>query len=404
MGSRPLLLGVSLIVLLLAPRPSAAEDQPPSLEELRKGLAARDASFQNARFRATYHDKVRRNLVRAAPFEERVRVVDALVDLSEGAVVNGRARVEIMETPDPDVAPRLKPDEKWVRFISNVTKDGGKQLEGTLEGNALGIIQKQAGIEWWVNPAEALGLLYWSPHSMMFNNHLPVKIEGMEAIPGRGEALKVSWETPSQNPPGSAVNGTYWIAPAMGYSPLRMVFGRRLTPTAPWKEILRIENEGWLQVDGLWVPTKVGYTHHQYYNDGDYELVRELAATFEDWRLNRPVKDADYEIEFPDGTIVRDLLHDKTYVKGRVNDAAVARQASVARAMAAASPGSPRAAELPAASPGLAERFEAAGREQPFRSRTWGPWPYLAAAGVAALAAVGIVASRRRGSGAGTKP
>ena len=60
----------------------------PTLDEIRRGLEIRDARFQRAAFRVTYHDRLLNG--RGGPFLGRLQVINALVD------AEGNARIDVV--------------------------------------------------------------------------------------------------------------------------------------------------------------------------------------------------------------------------------------------------------------------------------------------------------------------
>src|SRR5690348_16015644 len=92
---------------------------PPSLDEVKRGLAARDALFENARFRVVYHDKGR--MLQAEPVRSRVQAIEVIFDRSD------RARIDMIETAR---APRedLPANPKGIRTTATSNAEGSRYL------------------------------------------------------------------------------------------------------------------------------------------------------------------------------------------------------------------------------------------------------------------------------------
>jgi hypothetical protein len=394
-----------LTIVLIAPltlvwgRPAAADGPVPDLEAIRRGLAARDAAFQNLRFRVTYHAKIRKG-PRGGPLLDKVQVADIVLDTSQGpGPENVRARAELLTTLDPDTLDLVPEGTTWGHQVSVVTPgspEGGRTLgtgynSVTKEPASVGYINEHSGVLWLAYPTEMLSLNYWSP-----GHHLtsPVKawaVDGTEVRAGH-EALRLRWTSEGRTPADGSHRGTYWIAPALGYAVLGSVVEWRRNAQSPFLEVMRIECDDFTEVDGLWLPGSARMVEHTVFNeDGAQELKREILADFENWALNRDLPAETFQLEFPKGTTVTDYTRGGvTYVVGRIDDAMIGRQVKKAQQLVATAP-PPPATQV--------ERFERAVQEDPFAGRARWLWMGLGAAlalVVAALAAWLIAAHRRR--------
>ena len=133
------------------------------------------------------------------------------------------------------------------------------------------------------------------------------------------ETIRVDWSADSGNPPGSALKGTFWIVPTMGFAVLRSERSRRPTPSSSWKTIEETVCEDFVRVGELWLPSKATRKQSQYWDDGEYEPeTRELHATFAAWKINQAVDAATFRLEFPKGTLVTDTIRDLRYTKGKL--------------------------------------------------------------------------------------
>ena len=386
---------LALLVLLVGTRPGFADDpappaKPDGLDAVRRGLAARAAAFQNIAFRLVTHDRSRKNLLQGGPFTAKVQTVDALIDTSKGGVdprpggglVSSPTRADVISSRDEEDGPVPDPvtgePVMWSQFSVVVTPEESRMLGRSLDGKKrLGNVQKLSLLYVSLHPLELLDLCRYSPAVYLSQaNGMRAELEGAETVRGV-ETLRVSWVNEELK-----ARGKWWVAPGMGYAVCRCTRERRPNEAAPWREILVKESDGFTEVDDVWVPGKVSYVRHAYYNDGAYELEQELEATFERWSVNQTLAADAFTLKFPKGTIVRDHTHgDVTYVKGAIDDPSIGRDVAKAKALAAGGPGA-----------GLKERYEDAARNDPFASRADRARVLWSAAGITLVTALGLSA------------
>lgn len=346
-GRRPVFVVVALVHLAAQSR---AEGPPaPDIAEVRRGLAARDAAFQNLSFVGTYHDRYR--MLRHGPFAEKDRVIKVLLDTSPGVTPGARApqlraKVDVTETADLDVIPLLPQGQTqvhWAAMFDPGSSTPSRKLEagiqkspgGTKREIPLGHISKYSLIYWMCPPEDLLGLCGGSPTDILSGPLVTPTVEGVEVIDGH-PTVKIAWAfDTSRVPPSQVFRGHFWLAPKLGYAMVRREDSRRPKPDDPWKPVQRIDCKDFLRSNGLWVPRRVAFLRHTYHDDGGYELERELDATFDAWVVNQPLRDDMFRLDFPDGTTVLDQIRGITYIQGRISNASLDRQAAAAKKLAA---------------------------------------------------------------------
>jgi len=392
------LLAAVLLSLAVPCAPGLALDQgtdikatvPP--EDVRRGLAFRDAAIRNLAARITYDERSR--VSRAGPFRNRIQVIEAVW---EGP---WRGRADILEEPAYNLGTKAKArlimtcDEHGSRRLAEGRRRSPIEKEGAVPGafGLVGRIMKESGLFWAITPSQLLAIGTSSP-SMCFETTQVGELR--ECVIGGRRAIRLDFTADSQNPPGSALKGTIWLAPEFGYAVLRSELERRPTPSSPWKPVSVVECGDYANVDAVWLPRWAKTVEHTYWDNGDYELKRELSATFADWKVNQELKAGTFSLQFPKGTVVVDHTRGGvTYVQGRIDDAGVRRSAGKAKAMVAT-------AAMPAAPSGVAEGLDDAAGSSPFRrTDSWGKLVVpLAGAGSVGLAVLVLLARRYRTRG-----
>ena len=100
-----------------------------------------------------------------------------------------------------------------------------------------------------------------------------------------------------------------------------------------WKVVEDIRSEGFKEYHGIWLPSKVNYSSFRYYNDGNYELSREIIASFDSWLINQTLGAKTFRLDFPTGTLVTDYRNgERTYIKGAISDPTIRDKVELARA------------------------------------------------------------------------
>ena len=152
-------------------------------------------------------------------------------------------------------------------------------------------------------------------------------------IEGR-DTVKLSWIVP-QKDGDIGQRGTYWIAPSLGYAVVRIEEDSKVGPNLPWKPVKNLSLAGFHEVGGLWFPASGRLVDHNYYvKDGGYEVSKELAAEFTDWKLDIPVSDKMFLYVFPKDTLVDDYVSgNRTYRVGAIDDPRIKSQVAQAKDM-----------------------------------------------------------------------
>lgn len=361
----------------------------PDASDAWQARARRDAAIENLAFHATIHDRTRKGMLPGAPFIERTQAIDALVQVVDRpAAPRLNARYEIVTTLDPERVPEDPTTGEpfaQIAITCVLTPEECRLIEPATDGRTrLGRIANRPVVALAASPLELLS------HGGVF------QIASLDQVVGVGsevidayQCLRIDWQIENTaGPPGSALKGSDWIAPDLDYAPVREQVSRRVGASGSWREILDKHAEGFSPHDGIHLPAKVTLRRHNAYDDGSYELTSEIVATFDAWRVNRPLSPGAFTLDFPDGTIVSDEIRGETYTKGAITDASVSRQ--VVRAQALASD-----VNATTADPGLDSRFRAALDHSPFAWRRRWTWMLVFLAGVFGCAALAILWIRR---------
>jgi hypothetical protein len=304
------------------------EGRSPGLQELGRELTAREALFGDRPFsaRITYNER-KRAMFKGGSFQTRVQVVDATwagqdrarIDMIEEPAysLGFRGRERIIMTSDAAGARSLT----WARNRDPKEPDGLERKGSTLVGRTY----KEKGLWWAMPPAELLYSGAYSPTDVLFYTGTRVQPPGIERIDGH-ETVRVEWSMDSMNPPGSAMSGVLWFARDLGYAMIRSQRSRQPTPNTPWKQIAESKYEKFTCVGGIWLPGGVTFCEHSYWDDGFYELKRELEVTFENWKVDEKLDEKFFRLEFPKGAWVMDHARGGSiYVKGRIDDPEIKR-------------------------------------------------------------------------------
>lgn len=367
-----------------------AQEAPPSLEDVNRELAAREAAFQNVSARITYTERARP--LRDGPFKTRTQAIDATwtnqgharADMLEEReyVPNGPLRRDrLIMTANQEEARILS----WGRKRDPRAPDGvGAEPLDVTNGRIL----KIPAIFWAIPPNELLNLgQYWSPTNRIQEMHadsLPPKLERMD---GRS-TVRIDWSMEDVDPPHSGLSGSFWIAPDLGFAVVRSERSRRPNSSVSWKVIEETVCEDFIQVGELWLPRKASRKENRFWDDGEYETgTRELHAAFEGWRLNQSLDAKLFRLVFPKGTHVNDMVRGLRFKKGEIGDPEIKRLVSSARAVAA---------EIPPEPSGLSERLVQARESNPFAGAGLSIWVITIAGIVLAIAAIGLASRSGR--------
>lgn len=364
------------------------------MKELKEWLSVREGMFGDRPISARITFNERKRASRAGPFRTKVQVIDATwagptqgrIDMLEEPAysLGWRTRERIIMTCNPE----------GCRVLSRGRGRDPKEPDGLEKDGSvmMGRVSRQTGLWWAISPTELLQTGLFSPTEVLFSEVARVEAPSREQVDGHG-TLRVQWSADSANPPGSAFAGVYWFAPDLGYAPVRIERTRRPTPGSPWKKIAEFHCEGFKLVSGIWLPQKVALVAHSYWDDGSYELERELDAVFENWAVADKIDEKVFRLEFPKGTWVTDRVRGgSTYVKGRIDDPEVKRQVVLAKALAS------QKAQVPPLPAGMTERLEETTASSRFAGKddSFGVVMMVAAVAVVGATAVSVYVIRRR--------
>jgi len=103
--------------------------------------------------------------------------------------------------------------------------------------------------------------------------------------------------------PRDRLKGQIYVDPSLGYLPVKFVEWRRAGKMRSDIELEYVENEvlGWV-VSRWW--------SNLY--DGDEKLATSLSGTVDKITLNQPISDDEFDIKFPVGTSIREIMDGKT--------------------------------------------------------------------------------------------
>lgn len=362
------------------------------LESSRLGLSQRAAAVDNFSVHATYRERSRKRMVRGAPFVEHVKVVDATIELDQQAAPPAyRMTAELVASIDPDDPPMVDPKtgEKVFRYTVRgvTTPEESRSLHRAADGRMLiGEISPRPLVPLPVHPLYLLGLGDSSPLYELEDANRIESTTRRERL-GTYEAVIIDWAYDnSAGPPGTAVKGSFWLAPSLGFATIRAEMNRRVGPNGPWRQVLLREASEFAQHAGLWLPGRVVYRRSNAYDDGGYELEAEIDVKFEDWRVNSDLPPGTFVLDFPDGTGVADQVRNVKFIKGRISDASIQRQVEQAIKLA-------RDPSTKLVDPALERRFGEQERDAP--SFAWPRWAWLTLI-VGVLGCVAAIIIRKR--------
>ncbi len=240
-------------------------------------------------------------------------------------------------TLEPDGKALLDFDwsEEWERHqVSLMSYDGQyfRQLGPSLDGSIIvGLIRKSKTIPWKADPAELLSLFYWGPGEILDYHQCSPSVGERRRI-GRFDCVSLILETRARAK-GEAFRFVYWLAPELGHAPVEYDRLRKPSTTMGWRIVDHFVSQGFVEVEGVWLPSAIHVTEHGYNDDGGYDLEQDFVATFEKWKINQRLKPETFRISFPAGAWVTDEIRGVTYTKGKIGDPEIARQVSEAGAL-----------------------------------------------------------------------
>ncbi len=303
---------ISLVcVMITLQTPGAAGDghiaTSPSPEDLKRDLAVRESMIGDRPFSALITYTERKRILRMGPLRSKVQVIQA------AWAGQDRARIDMIEDPGHSLGfetPEhivMTSDENGSRRLSWAKKQdknepSGYERQGTVP---VGQIVPQKGLYWAAPPRQLLHLGLWSLSNGAYFAWEDVQSLRLEKVDGL-DTVRVEWSMDSRNPPGSAMAGVFWIAPALGHSVIRSERSRRPTPDSPWKKIADLRCAQFASVGGVWLPRRITLVEHSYWDDGFYEFKRELDTRFDQWKVDENPGDKSFKLEFPKGTQVVD--------------------------------------------------------------------------------------------------
>lgn len=301
--------------------------EPPTVETVKNALAARDAAWDTLTFRVTYHDQSRAR--RGEPLQASMQVDDVIQDHL------GRLRLDMVISLQID-----KTNGKATKSLHVLNTLDAKGLIKILNLDEtgktyLGKIQAVGGMYWPIPPMWLLHLDSRSPEKYLSVSGF--KVDGTSSISGY-DVIGLKWQA---NDPDAASSrqGTFWVAPSLGYAVVKTEILRRPRTDLPWRKIQQTDASDYVLVGGMWLPAKASYEEYLYYDDGGYELNRKTDAVFENWELNRKYPIKTFDLEFPDGTLVHDQrAESRRYVQGKINDRLVRSEVEKARELGFGNP------------------------------------------------------------------
>lgn len=348
-----------------------------SLEAIRGSVSARNALFQSLKFKLDI--KGRDHPVRGGPWRQRVQAIDAVCDSRQ------HVKADMLVSPllpnsgmtPTDAATRL-------HIVATRGAEDSRTFSLAKDGKtSIGSIDKIATIFWMIDPFQVLGLGSFNP-AQYLDNPTRASIGGLEIINGEeAVSVKVYWEP--EGYPGTAIGLNFWFCPSKGYALVQREQLYRPGAKLPMLVVERIHCAGFVQQGPLWLPTtaEAQYFHH---DDKGYELDRELTATFSDWKVNIPILEKTFDIEFPEGTFVQDRIRNINYKKGMIKDPSIKGYVSRAKSLKAKLPASPQA---PVDS-SQAERFRTLSHDNRYPVESGWSWIGLTGVGCMFLAMAGV--------------
>jgi hypothetical protein len=303
-------------------------DQPregePTLQDVMSGLALRNLSFKNAEVHVTYDDLFT-PVIKGSAQERRNQTIDTIFDNSGNVYLD---MIEARPGDPPSMAGKRRMTTTWNKKECRVLMPG-KTDQGEV---LLGRISKSGGLWWAIEPVQLCALTRWSPESYLARVR-QIAMDGSELIDGVG-TMRITWESEEIEPVGAARKGTFWVQPSRGYAVVRSEEYARVDPNSEWLFSMRYEWKSVKPVGYMWLPEEVRYKELRYRTDGSSEIAHELTAHFTNWKINQPLRKNAFDLEFPDKTWVTDDITDRSYRKGAINDAKLARQAAQAKVLA----------------------------------------------------------------------
>ncbi len=298
-----------LLVCILAISAGTFEDPKAdyTLDEIKAGLLARQAAFQNLQFQAEAHGQ--RRIIRGAPLKEYVQQFKFLLDRSD------RKRIEQL---DKSGSHEIIVIDKEYRSITVEKEPAGGKYGIT------GTRRRELGVPLPAQPAELLNLNTWSVPK--FYEEVPLNMGSTGEAEGT-RVVELIWESSHALPDGSLFRGSILVAPSYGFAVVSNITSFRPKAGLDWKPGHETKSKGFVRYGPLWVPSQVHHVSHGYYDDGGYELMHEFTLDLTDWAVNRTLKPDTFQLDFPDGTLLSDKIKGgPAFVVKRVTDSSISAQ------------------------------------------------------------------------------
>jgi|GEM_PF-4460209 len=100
-----------------------------------------------------------------------------------------------------------------------------------------------------------------------------------------------------------------------------------------WFDYLTIEGSGYLEIKGVWVPTKVKKEEYTVSKNASPQLLRRYLVDNSKWQINQPVTDTLFKTKFPVNVYVNDEINGRQYKAIEITDQALLDQTSQAESL-----------------------------------------------------------------------
>jgi hypothetical protein len=313
---------VSMAATLLI---SASDDstRPSTIEDIRAGLAERDALWKTIDLKFEFKGRIR--VARGGPWSEQVQVAD--VTLEKG----GKTRIDMLATPWKSPKGDLKPH----RVVA--TYDGQEHitwfsLDSTIPNQRpLAYISSLSQVLFLTQPISLFSFGRESPLSMLDKGRVEVlphaPIDGEEVVD-----LRIAWNP--RDPVGSELQFDYLLAPKKGFATIRYEHHWRPGDGMKSRVVERRTMKGLTEHAGLWLPASSDVKTFIYDNNG-FDSDRETAVTLSQVKVNSRHEQSDFKLQIPDGTVVSDEIRSISYTKGKINSPTVKQQVAKAKTVVA---------------------------------------------------------------------
>jgi hypothetical protein len=348
-----------LLSVVLGSPPQAGGDQPSDVKysEIVQGL--RDAESLLESFSLTAHIEVERN----EPQRRWIKSLDADYTLDKNGRISYEAVQQIQE------AGKVVATEK-LRYSYDGAKLTG--LLGNERKYGFGHLSKNpSAVPWLIDPREFLTSFHSQPVSKFLEAN-----EGHVAGTSTWDGRKVVvLETKTNQLKWDRRKYQLLVDCGRNFAVVRRSIRSQSAEGKAWFDYFRLEGSGYVETNGVWVPTKVKREEYLLRKDGEPELLSRVSLEGPKWRINPPVSDMSFQTKFPANVYVNDEITGKNYRALQITDKSLLDQASQAEELL----------ETP-------EPERRSGR--PPRSYTLAA---LGALSLAVLAALAVVRAKRKG-------